>query len=220
MNSITVINIFRFVAPLAGLMLLLITLPRLLGPAALPRGFHLPGLLLELVETEDEVEAVKRVTPPDTIRQALKFDNFVFIPLYTLIFLVLGYWLAGRAQPFALALGIMVCVGVVVMAGFDVLENARTYEVLKASSPQVVDAIRHAALVKWSILFALALVLSLPFLRSGGWLFLVGLLYLVTAAVGLLGVVWFRPLVQWGFMLTGLSLLVTGEAVRHVPTRM
>lgn len=212
-------DIYRWAAPIAGVMLLFMTLPKLLKPTTLPRGFHLSGILLELVENEDEVEAVKKVKPPDSIRRDLWGDTLAFIPFYTFLFLVIGYWLMKRDVPLAFALGVVACIGTVLVAGFDLLENARIFSVLKASSPQLVDGIRHAALGKWGLMFALVLMISYPFLRSGGWLLLVGLVYLLASIVGLLGVFWHRPLVEWGFMLVALSMLVSGEAVRYIPAK-
>jgi hypothetical protein len=213
-------KVFRWAAPLTGGFLLCLTLSKLLQPTSLPRGFHLPGILLELVENENEAKAVRDASEDGRIRLGLVIDTFFFIPLYTSLFLVMGWWLAGRDVPFATWLGVVVCIGIVLAAGFDVLENVRTFELLRASSPKVLDGIRQAALVKWGTLFTLVLVLCCPFLRTGGWLLLVGLIYLITGVVGLLGVVWLRPLVEWGFMLIGLSLLVTGKAVRYIPSRI
>jgi hypothetical protein len=212
-------TIYRYAAPIAGVLLLFATLPNLLKATTLPRGFHIPGLLLELVENEDEVKAVEKVKLPDKIRRDLWIDTLGFIPFYTFLFLVIGYWLMKRDVPFAFALGVIACVGIVLVAGFDLLENARIFSVLKASSPQLVDGIRHAALGKWGLMFALVLMISYPFLRSGGWLLAVGLVYLIAAVVGLLGVFWHRPLVEWGFMLVALSMLVSGEAVRYIPAK-
>lgn len=217
---IMLMKIFRVAALFAGMLLLFMTLSKLLKPTTLPRGFHIPGILLELAESEDEVEAVKQVKPPDEIRKDLWNDTLIFIPLYTFLFFVIGLWLTGRGVPFAFQLGIATCVGTVVMAAFDLLENMRISEAIKASSPQIVESIRHAALVKWGILFGLVLMVSYPFLRAGGWLLIFGTLFLITSVVGLLGVFWHRPLVEWGFMLVGLSLLVMRVAVQHIPARV
>lgn len=213
----------RIFAPLAGCLLLFVTVRSFIEPKKdLPRGFRKPALALELVQNTDEARQILKVYKPEDIQRDLKFDSFAFIPLYVLLFLSLGFWFKGRELPYASVFALAIGVCIVAAGLFDVLENLRQWAILKNLDQAGVDSIRQAALIKWFLLFLTTAILSIPFLWRGNWVFVVGLLYLSTAIVGCIGVFSdsHRPLIEWGFSLLGGALLLTGEAIRFFAPRV
>lgn len=211
----------RVVAPLAGLVLFRIT-PQLLAPSPPGLdGFHSPVIALELVENEQQVRDILAVyeqrnpqPAAEQIRREIQLDNWVIIPVYTLLFLAFSLWLSGSDRPRARALVIALVAGAVGAAASDLAENASILAALESLSQPVVDSIRQASLVKWALLAVLIGLLAVPFLTHKGWVRIVGLLYLLAGVVGLGGVLWQRPLLEWFFALMGLALLPSGEAIR------
>jgi len=207
----------RIFAPLGGCLLLLTAVQSFIKPVKdLPRGFRKKALALELVQNTDEAEQILKVYKPEEVNRDLKFDTFAFIPLYVLQFLALSIWLKGRDVPYASVLAIAIGACIVLAGLFDVLENLGQWAILKKLDQAGVNRIRQAALLKWFLLFLTMACLSIPFLWRRNWVVLVGLLYLATAAIGLLGVFSSsqRPLIEWAFSLLGVALLLTGEAIR------
>jgi hypothetical protein len=213
----------RIYAPLAGCLLLLVTVQSFIQPVKnLPRGFRKKALALELVQDTDEVSQILKVYKPEDIRRDLKFDTFAFIPLYVLLFLSLGFWFKGRELPAASAFALAIGICIVAAGLFDVLENLRQCAILENLDQSGVDRIRQAALAKWFLLFLTTAILSIPFLWRGNWVVMLGLLYLATAIVGCIGVFFesHRTLIEWGFSLLSVALLLTGEAIRSFAPRV
>jgi hypothetical protein len=209
------------VSTLGGLAIFLGTVWRLLRSRPLRSGFRLPALALELVQDEEQVKAIEEKYPPERIRRDLRLDLFVFIPLYLALFLALGYWLLrSDALPYAHLLGIAASLCVAGAALFDVLENLRTFSVLRQLNQSGVDRIRRAALAKWSLFFVMMALLAIPFAWQGGWLLIVAAIYLIAAGTGIIGLVWHRPLIEWAFALVGLALAPTGEAIYAIAERI
>jgi hypothetical protein len=202
-------------------MLILIALPSFISPKPLPGGFHRQALALELVRNPDDIEQITRVYPPPEVNRDLMLDTSVFIPLYVLLFLSISLWLAGSHVPRPLLLAGVIAACVLLAGAFDVAENLRQWAILERADQAGADRVRHAALVKWFLLFFMTAVLSLPFLRRRSWVRTVGILYLLTAAVGITGVLDAsrHPLIEWGFTILGLALLPTGEAAREFESR-
>ena len=211
----------RVAAPLAGLAILGMTLPKLLGSQPLPggSGFRLRVIALELVENEDQVNKIQRVYPPNEIRAELNLDLYVIIPLYVALFIALSYWLIRRNMPYAYFLGTTLASCVVGAALFDVTENLQTFSALRELDQLIVDHIRQAAFVKWSLFFVMMGLLAVPFAWRGGWVLAVAGVNLAAASVGVLGLIWYRPLIEWAFALIGLALVPTGEAIRTIAKR-
>ena len=68
--------------------------------------------------------------------------------------------------------------------------------------------------MKWFLLCVSLLITSVPFLLSkNGPIALVGLVHVIAAVIGIAGVAGPRRLVQFMFMLMGLALSLTGEAI-------
>lgn len=209
--------ILRVAAPLGGLAILLATVPRLFEPEVF-RGFHLPMVALELVENEEEVERVMDELGEQKIRSNLNAD-YVFIGIYTLALLRLGFWLFRRDMPRARPLGLLLGLCTLGAASFDVVENARTSAMLDDTSRTVIDGVRHAALAKWALFFAATGVLAAVFLPRKGWGLVAGGFCLAISVLGALGLVWQRSLIEYAFILVGLALAPSGEALRELSER-
>jgi hypothetical protein len=196
---------------------------------ALPPGTRMPGIALQLSRSPGEAAALIRLLGSDQIRKNLRQDDRFVIPVYVLLLVVLGVWLATRDFAYALPAGVGVAVAGVLAGLADRRENRRTAAVVAEheKDPErelipepLVDAMRRASMAKWG-LFAVAMaLLSLPFLQgqrhplTGGFY----LLSAVSYGLGLQGLrIGMRRLVEWGFYLMGLAWLATPFAMGLVP---
>jgi hypothetical protein len=135
--------------------------------------------------------------------------DFVFIPSYVALFVLVGVLLFFRGGMWRLG-GIVVALLGAVAAIFDVLENLAILDVLRGG----VHTPRGVSLVKWALIFiALALLarvyvnITLPRVRRAIGLFTAGVCWLASI-LGLAGVFFHRdPLVETGGTLMGISLL-------------
>src|SRR5687767_5520280 len=95
----------RIVMPGIAFALIILSMraPRAEG---LPNGFRRRAIALELPQKPEDIETIKKVYPEKTIRQEINVDFFFVIPLYTLIFIGLGFWLYKLSFPSAKMLGI------------------------------------------------------------------------------------------------------------------
>jgi hypothetical protein len=212
--------LIRVLAPLMGLAILAFTLPQLLTAperaASLPAGFRLRGLALELVDTKADLEQIQAKYKSDnkTIESEITMDFALGIPVYLITFVSIGLWLFRHQElPFNLALAAAIVICVTAAAGFDVLENLNILGAVHHPPTSIPDQIRHAAIMKWLLLCITLLFTATPFLWSRSWFAVVGLIYLASAVVGIVGLIGPRWLVQIMFVLMGLALIPTGEAV-------
>jgi hypothetical protein len=196
----------------------------------LPPGTHMPGIAFELARSPGEAAVLIRLLGgPDAIRQNLRRDDRYVIPVYVVLLVLLGVWLATRDLVYALPAGLGVAVAGL-LAGFaDRRENRKTEAVLAEHEKDptrelipepAVDAMRRASMAKWGLLAVAMALLSLPFLEgerhplTGGFY----LLSAVSYGLGLQGLrVGMRRLVEWGFYLMGLAWLATPFALSLVP---
>jgi hypothetical protein len=179
-----------------------------------PIPFRSPILALELIRAVDDVKKiVGDLGDPnrEVVRKSLRAD-FGFIVAYWLLFVALSVLLTWCDRPSALWLGLVAGIAATAAAGFDVLENVRISHVLNVTLAQtmlsMVNAVRHAALVKWALIFvAMALLAPLFFWRND-WIVLVGSLFSLTAVIGLVGL-WNDRAIEWaGYpMAVGLVLV-------------
>ena len=215
-------EVIRIMSFLAGLSILVLTARSLFSPvpSSLPHGFQARALALELVESTEDVKTIEAVYPASEIRNELNLDLYLFIPFYLLLFLGLGAWLSYSDIPYARMLGIAVAVCVIVAALWDVIEDLRTFSVLRDLNLASVDGIRQAALIKWTMLSLMMLLMAVPFVGRGGWVLIVGILYGLTGVIGVLGVVWDHSLLEWFFALIGVALLPTGKAMATIELRL
>lgn len=196
---------------------------------ALPPGTRMPGIALELARSPGEAASLIRFLGPEEVRKNLRQDDRFVIPVYILLLVVLGVWLATRDLAYALPAGVGVAVAGVLAGLADRRENRRTAAVVAEHEKDparelipepLVDAMRRASMVKWGLLAVAMALLSLPFLQeqrhplTGGFY----LLSAVSYGLGLQGLrAGMRRLVEWGFYLMGLAWLATPFALHLVP---
>jgi hypothetical protein len=191
--------------------------------------FHGPILALEFVDTPQRASDILTQMPPEEIRRQTKGDSFIFIPLYTLVLCVAAFLVFRWAQigvgstPRLVAFALVACL-VLVAAASDYRENRGIFDLLDATKgkqaeavkdmPELqptLDRIRGAALVKWGLLFVVLILVAMPLLvhGRGGWA--VGGMLILTGALGLASLAPpARVLVEWAFVLMGLSLTTLG----------
>lgn len=211
-------GVIRIMSFLAGLSILALTVRSLFSPVPLPlpHGFHARALALELVESIEDVKTIEAVYPASEIRSELNLDLYLFIPFYLILFFALSAWLSWCDIPYSRLLSIAVATCVIVAAVGDVIEDLRTVSVLSDLNQASVDGIRQAALIKWTIFSVMMFLMAVPFAWRGGWVLMVGILYGLTGAIGVLGVLWHHSLLEWFFALIGLALLPTGKAIATI----
>ncbi len=186
--------------------------PAVAGRPCLPSGFRNHVAALEFARTADDVETiVGDIGHPnrDVMRRVVHRD-FIFIALYLVLYLLLAVALS-RATSFAPLLTVITVVAAVCAAGFDVLENLRTLRVLNLPLASVngaqVAGILDAAVIKWTFLFVTIALLSLAFRYSDALSKVLRALLLMTAAIGLVGLV-SHPLIPSTMLPLSIGLLI------------
>lgn len=214
---------------LVAIFVLFIVHGRLFGPEPEPRrlpewGFVNPIVALELANTTDEVAGIVGKADSEnrkTARNGIKWD-FVLIAAYWLLLVSLSVLLVQRDLSFGAWFAVLAAVCVTAAAQMDFLENLRLYTLLDTPPDelevQAVHDVRDAARLKFGLIFVAAASLSPVFLwRTDWWLFGIGVLFVLSAAVGLLGLWQYRAAVDWAFLLTILGVLAIAVAFNRVP---
>jgi hypothetical protein len=140
----------------------------------------------------------------------LALDSILFIPSYTLLFLVLSWLLSQRSLPRASWLGVAAGACTFATAALDYLENAKMISLLRTPSggglsQAMLDATRHTSLAKWSLSFVTSALLSLLFLWRPDRFVLVGVAQALASLAGLLACLagltgWlYRPAITYTF---------------------
>lgn len=130
----------------------------------------------------------------DKLRRVLDLDSYVFIPVYSVVFIASSVLLGRRYFSAALWLALGAGASGIGTALFDVAENVRTLRVLRgapgeASTADVLVAkMRLASLAKWFLAFVTTGLLSASFLQRGSWWYVVAGVYLASATLGMVAV--------------------------------
>ena len=182
----------------------------------LPNGLSKPVLALELVKSRDEVEMVlgdgegesSKITR-NMMKEDLKGDSYVFIPIYWLLLITMSWLLTRRQFNWATWAGIAAGVSVTGAAIFDYLENAGIRAVLDKPIAEITDqmalAIRRPSLVKWALIFiAMGLLAAIFWQRN--WIMLLAVAYLLIAIIGLAGLI-YHPAIEKAFALMGIIII-------------
>ena len=166
------------------------------GPKLRPEGtdaVRMPALAMEFVEDDDGLRRIIGRPDVDPVAAALRdqllkqirFD-YVFIVLYSLLFLGIAAVLAQRGTTWALWVAGAAVLTAAGAAGFDVVENLRMTRVLESGSIAGVD-VASAGFLKWLCSFLTLALLSFTFFGHGGWGTAAGAACLLVAAVGMAG---------------------------------
>jgi hypothetical protein len=136
--------------------------------------------------------------------------------LYVTLFISLGFWLrvSGSARDTILVGAVIVCV--LAAAFFDIRENRST---LSALASYEMNTLNHSLLIrkyqayvaKWALIaFVLALLATLSLLRARPFGGVALLLAAVSLGIGLAGR---HSLVEWGYSLMGIGLLLSAFSI-------
>lgn len=186
----------KFFGGLLLILLLLVGLAALVGTQE-PQPKAGAMLSLELPHSANDVEAIvgKGQELRNVMRARLVHDSLFFIPGYTFFFLAASWLLSQRTHWSGFiwlglaaglcALGVAVC---------DYVENRHILALLNAPLDQgrdtqsMVDQTRYFSLAKWALSFLTIGLLSALFLWGRPlYVQAVGVLYLLTALVGVMG---------------------------------
>jgi hypothetical protein len=162
------------------------------GDAGLPGGFHGRVLALEFVSSVGDAQ---KVLGPDVsrntevMRKVISID-FVWIACYAALFVLIGVMLSRRNCPWARYLALVAIVSGLAAAAFDVKENTKILELLSSTAvtQEQLNAVRDATLTKWTLSFVSMAVLAIAFMDLANKVaFWISTLFILTAMVGLLG---------------------------------
>lgn len=194
------------------------------------KPFHGPILALEFVDTPLRASEILSQMKNEEIAQMTKDDQFKVIPFYTVVLCVAILLVFSWAQlgvPARVRIGAALLIACLVLAAAanDVRENNGIFDFLAATKGKpaetvkdmtvlqpTLDRIRSASLLKWGLLFVVLLSMSAPLFAHGGRrAFVVGALFALTGVAGLISLLPpARLLVEWAFVMMGLSLAALG----------
>ena len=167
---------------------------------------------LELIETPADASDLvgdKR----DARRRSAKVNtwiDFLFIACYSALLIVVALLVVESSAGWPRALGLFAFAVGFLTAAADVLENRAILALLDEDpfAQSSVDRVRHWALVKWGLLWAVLGALSLPFLLRGDRFAWLGGLFAAAALVGAMGLLpMTRRLLKLAGSLLGLGLV-------------
>ncbi len=182
------------------------------SPTELPGGFSGRVMAMEFVDT---VESAKLILGPDQDRNRQVMHkvigiDYIWIASYSLLFIMVGWLLCRRKCPWASYLATVAVIAGLASAIFDIRENRAILNVIDNSlvTQTMINGVRDAALIKWTLAFAAMAILAVPFYglsRKASW---VGLAFTLTAALGLAGL-WHYSWIALSIfpMLAGLLIL-------------
>lgn len=164
-------------------------------PAGVDPG-KMPMLALEFADSDDALHRIiggPESTDPEVaalrrwFRANIRYD-YGFIVFYWTLFVLIAGVLAQRGGSWRWAAGaaVLAATGAAV---FDVVENVRMTRVLETLQLAGND-VAGPGFMKWMLSFAALALLSLTFFGRGGWVWAVGAVCLLVAALGLGGLAW------------------------------
>lgn len=191
----------------------------------LPHGFRGHVLALEFPRTPGDVAAIVGDinNPNRAVMWRVLNRDYVFIGAYLVLYLLLAAVLARATSVFSRLLTGLAVVSAICAAGFDVLENVRVLRILEVPLANLdgsaVAPILDAAVIKWTFSFVTIALLSMAFRHNNLLNKTLRGLFLLTAAIGVVGLV-FHPLLQLTSvpLLGGMLFLIYNGIVR--PTRL
>jgi hypothetical protein len=174
-----------------------------------PRGFHNPGIAMQLIRNTTEVDAILGDAPsPD--REAIRIKQYIdfgFIACYAALFITLGRMFGTALAKTAAGLGCLAAV-------FDVLENIGILRIVDVPTQQVtqamIDSVRFPSLAKWTLSWITLAMFSILFWRCEGRLRKsIAILFGLAAAIGFYGLL-DNPAIEIASIPLGLGLVVLG----------
>lgn len=190
-----------------GFCILALTLPQLIN-----KPFHQFNMQTVQLEWERDPNKAKEIIGKmgrDRTLRDLKLDSWVVVPLYIALFIWLAFHLKTVEHPLGPVLFFAIIVTILIAGVFDLFENYYTARVVTGQTTQsLLDMKYYACFLKWALIAAALLLVSVAFLLRGNTA--VALTGFATVVVFVLSFIAFRPLVQWGFVLMGVTFLMIG----------
>jgi Co/Zn/Cd efflux system component len=178
----------------------------------LPKGFKKAGLAMQIVGTADGLRSV--LGPANSsyrpvLRRSIQKD-FVYILGYVMLFVSLGVVLFKSETSAAKWLGLIAAISILGAAVFDLIENFGVLRTIPLNPEEITGAmavqIRQAALLKWGAFFLTMGLLGSSLLLRSGFLPAIGVLFLLSALLGLLGLR-YHQMISLAVPLLGIGLL-------------
>ncbi|MDQ5846402.1 MAG: hypothetical protein M3539_14015 [Acidobacteriota bacterium] len=197
MSAIRIIRLTGMVAlAVIVIAMWMVIVSRQFEPTELPGRFQNRVMAMEFV---DSVPSVGLILGPDVqhnrevMRKVLLLD-FIWIGSYALLYFMVGWLLSRRHCPWAAYLATVAVVSGLAGAVFDIKENRAILMILEGSevTQSMVNSVRDAALVKWTLSFVAMAILATAFYgltKKASW---IGYTFTLTAVIGLAGL-WYHP---------------------------
>jgi hypothetical protein len=199
--------VLRGFAMLLGILLLVSILQKLINKPF--NEFHLPEIAFEWEREPGQINKIIEAKKAEggNFLTELNIDTFLFIPIYTILFIYLAFYLrasdlaAGNRYFYA----IIVCI--LTAAIFDWTENYFMYRIINQGvSTELASYKYYACYIKWSLIALAVFIISLSFFSLGNlWVAVPGF---AAFAIFVIGILFTRPLIQWGFGMLGFVLVM------------
>lgn len=178
----------------------------------LPTGFKKAGLAMQLVGTADGLRQVlgpSSSTYRPLLRRSIQKD-FIYIISYVMLFISLGLVLFLSETRAAKWLGVIAAVSILAAAVFDLIENFGMLRTIQLNPGEITGPmavhIRQAALLKWGAFFLTMGLLGSSLLLRWSFLPAIGVFFVLSALVGLLGLR-YHQMISLAIPLLGIGLL-------------
>jgi len=130
------------------------------------------------------------------------YKDFGYILVYAIFFVALGLLLSRMNFSWARWVGWLAAACAVVAAVLDVIEDLGMLKAIKGqASDSLANSIRYPSLAKWALLFVFSLLVGLLLIARRDVFVIPAVLFLLTALLGLMGVIFnlLRPSFYWMF---------------------
>jgi hypothetical protein len=178
----------------------------------LPKGFKKAGLAMQLVGTAD---GLRKVLGPSNspyrplLRRSIQRD-LIYILAYVMLFVSLGVVLFKMGTSAAKWLGLIAAVSILAAAVFDLIENFGMLRAIALNPEEITGPmavhIRQASLLKWGAFFLTMGLLGSSLLLCSGFLPAIGVFFLLSALVGLMGLR-YHQVISLAVPLVGIGLI-------------
>lgn len=185
---------------------------------ALPRGFKMPMLAIELPQSGREVETIVEVSGgARRMKNGLLLDLGIIL-IYASVLAVLGALLYQGPAPAAARMAGAAAALLGAVAGLlDVAENVWIWRALDGARDEAsLQALTRISLGKWGLVAVAFLLLAGLFLLQGRMAGVLAVLCLVTGVVGLLGLMR-HPWLETAVSLMGITILAALAALACCP---
>lgn len=178
----------------------------------LPKVFKKAGLAMQLVGTADGLRKV--LGPSDSTYRPLLCrsiqKDFIYILAYVMLFVWLGVVLFKTGTSAAKWLGLIAAVSILGAAVFDLIENFGMLRTIPLNPEEITGPmavhIRQASLLKWGAFFLTMGLLGSSLLLRLGFLPAIGVFFLLSALVGLVGLR-YHQMISVAVPLLGIGLI-------------